>query len=214
MYNTLGYIFLKQSRHPLANLTQKIEGDITILQQNLRINEEFSFELLHCIIFTLSTQQELLLDNEFSTSESRIAWENNFARYLRGNRNYMHILHCSDHISEQQQTTLNEVHRQVLQRIDQDTGVKSLIMEEIRGNYDPPDTAENIPKILAATDPGLLILEEFVNFMAAPERIQNYPILHTLFFRLVLDDLKILRYFYRYYCLCVDSYFTTVISLK
>lgn len=87
---------------------------------------------------------------------------------------------------------MNELHREVLHRIDQDAGEESLIMNEIRGTYNP-DPELNIPSILTTNFPSTNVLADFSSFMNSPDHIQNYPIVYNLFFKLVVEDIAILR---------------------
>lgn len=72
-------------RHSLEALINKVESDVRTVQDNLRINEEFSFESLHCLLYNV-TQQGALPNNNFPTSDSRNVWEGNFARFIGGKR--------------------------------------------------------------------------------------------------------------------------------
>jgi hypothetical protein len=78
--------------------------------------------------------------------------------------------------------------------IDQDKGATSQVLDEIRGNSGQSDTYENIPKLLALDTLGSDVFGAFLRFLDTPENTEAFPVVHNLFFKLVLDDIAVLQY--------------------
>ena len=80
-----------------------------------------------------------------------------------------------------------------MQRIDRDKGSTSQALDEIRGNFVHPDTFENIPKLLSLDAFGSYAFDAFLRYLDTPENTEAFPIVHNLFFKLVLDDIAFLQ---------------------
>ncbi len=81
----------------------------------------------------------------------------------------------------------------MMQEIDNDNGLTTGIMEEIRGTNNPVMRRQNVPDLLPLHAPGPDIFGSFVLFLDTPQHAQDFPVLHNLFFGPVLYDIDLLR---------------------
>ncbi len=173
------------------------------LSQLTQTNAELNFEYFNCIVSNLRT--DIMPDGRFHSEDERANWERNVCMHFQGNRDSIKIKYKINSIFLGQRDHIREIQEALLKSIEEDVGIRSIVMEEIRGTYEYKDVQnrnKNTPFLLGtylidSND----ILQTFRIFLGAPQHIADFPIASHLFFVGVIEDIKLLRYAFRFFFL-------------